>query len=250
MARLAGTEKSGRLPADLVARFPVDLQAAAVGEPPPLTADKLRRRLTRLAEFSETHAGLLPDNVRSPRFLARLAEEAPQVMEREQAIWRYLAEARDYIALSHWNANVDNAWFWTEGDGELRCGLMDWGCVSRLNLSMAIWGAMSGAETSLWDNHFDEFLEMFCDEVHGLGGPKLDPAELERQVLLYVVLMGITWLLDVPALIHMKAPDATQRTDPAIKGDEGVRAPLQMLTNVLNLWQSRDVTAALRGLVE
>jgi hypothetical protein len=67
-------------------------------------------------------------------------------------------------------------------------------------------------------------------------------------VLLYVVLMGITWLLDVPALIRMKAPKATRRTDPAIKNDESVRAPLQMLINVLNLWESRDVSAALRGL--
>ena len=68
----------------LTSEFPVDLQAAAVGEPPPLTPDKLRRRLTRLAEFAETHPGLLPANVRSPEFLARLADEAPQVMEQSR----------------------------------------------------------------------------------------------------------------------------------------------------------------------
>ena len=51
-------------------------------------------------------------------------------------------------------------------------------------------------------------------------------------------------------MIHVRAPEAPRRTDTAIKGDAGVSAPLQMLTNVLNLWQSRDVTAALRGLVE
>ena len=172
-------------------------------------------------------------------------------MEQQQAIWRYLAEAGDYIALSHWNANVDNAWFWTDGQGELQCGLMDWGCVSQLNLAMAIWGAMSGAEIDLWNHHFGELLHLLCAEVHASGGPELDPAELERQVLVYVALMGVTWLLDVPALIRAKVPDsgsATLRTDPAIKGDESVRAPLQMLTNVLNLWESRDVGSALAGL--
>jgi hypothetical protein len=90
-----------------------------------------------------------------------------------------------------------------------------------------------------------------CAEVLASGGPELDPVELERQVLLYVALMGVTWLLDVPAVIHTKVPDirtATLRTDPAIKGDESVRAPLQMLANVLNLWESRDVSAALRRL--
>jgi len=251
LARLAGAHRSGRLPERLTSEFPVDLQAAAVGEPPPLTADRLHRRLARLAAFAETHPGLLPANVRSPEFLGRFAQQAPQVMEQEQAIWRYLAEARDYIALSHWNANVDNAWFWTDSAGELQCGLMDWGCVSQLNLAMAIWGAMSGAETDLWNAHFEELLDLLCVEVHASGGPELDPAELERQVLLYVALMGVTWLLDVPALIRAKAPDggsATLRTDAAIKGDESVRAPLQMLVNVLNLWESRDFAGALAGL--
>ena len=251
VGRLAGAHRSGRLPERLTSEFPVDLQAAAVGEPPPLTLDKLGRRLTRLADFAETHPGLLPANVRSAEFLARLGDEAPRVMEQEQAIWHYLAEAGDYIALSHWNANVDNAWFWTDGQGELQCGLMDWGCVSQLNLAMAIWGAMSGAEIDLWNRHFGELLHLLCAEVHASGGPELDPAELERQVLLYVALMGVTWLLDVPALIRAKVPDsgsATLRTDPAIKGDESVRAPLQMLTNVLNLWESRDVGSALAGL--
>jgi crotonobetainyl-CoA:carnitine CoA-transferase CaiB-like acyl-CoA transferase len=193
---------------------------------------------------------LMPDNVRSPEFLDRLAVEAPQVLQRESAIWGHLTDAKDYLALSHWNANVDNAWFWTE-DGLLRCGLMDWGCVTQLNVAMAIWGAMSGAETELWDNHFDEFLALFCDEVHSSGGPKLDPAQLERQVLLYAALMGITWLFNVPALIRAKVPDDgadTQRTHSAIKDDEGVRAPLQMLTNVLNLWESRDLSKALSEL--
>ncbi len=253
LARLAGAHRSGRLPSELVDQFPVDLQAAAVGEPPPLTADKLRRRVTRLAEFAVTHPGLLPASVRSPEFLERLADEAQRVLEQEQAIWRYLAGARDYIALNHWNANVDNAWFWTDGDGVLRCGLMDWGCVSQLNVAMAIWGAMSGAETTLWDNHFDGLLDLFCTEVRASGGPELSSADLERQVVAYVVLMGVTWLLDVPALLRAKAPDsgaATRRTDPAIKDDESVRAPLQMLTNVLNLWESRDVGRLLDELGE
>jgi hypothetical protein len=250
VARLAGRHRSGRLPARLTDRFPVDLRAAAVGEPAPLTPDKLDRRIGRLAEFVATHPGLMPDNVRSPEFLDRLAVEAPQVLQAESAIWSHLTDAKEYLALSHWNANVDNAWFWTE-DGVLRCGLMDWGCVSPMNLAMAIWGAMSGAETELWDNHFDEFLALFCDEVHASGGPKLDPAQLERQVLRYAALMGITWLFNVPALVRAKVPDDgadTQRTHPAIKDDEGVRAPLQMLTNVLNLWYSRDLSKALSAL--
>ncbi|OBK76271.1 hypothetical protein [Mycobacterium sp. 1274761.0] len=248
IARLAGAHRSGSLPAQLTGRFPVDLRAAAVGEPPPLSPEKLARRVARLAEFAEARPGLLPASVRSANFFNRFAAEAQLVLERESAIWRHLTDATEYIALSHWNANVDNAWFWTDDGGTLRCGLMDWGCVSQLNVAMAIWGSMSGAETELWEQDFDEILELFCGEVHASGGPKLDPAALEQQVLLYVALMGITWLLDVPALIRVKAPEATHRTDPAIRGDEHVRAPLQMLSNVLKLWESRNLTGALRTL--
>ena len=137
--------------------------------------------------------------------------EAPSVLAAESAIWAHLTSAKDYIALAHWNANVDNAWFWTDADGVLRCGLMDWGCVSQLNLAMAIWGAMSGAETDMWDSHFDEFVALFCDEVHASGGAKLDPDALQRQVLLYAVLMGVTWLMDVPALIARGSLEAAAR---------------------------------------
>lgn len=238
LARLAGAHRSGRL-ATLTERFPVDLRAAAVGEPPPMTPERLHRRIAEMVEFADAHPRLLPDNVRTHEFLDRLAVEAPRVLGQEASIWDCLAGASDYIALSHWNANVDNAWFWTDADGVLRCGLMDWGCVSQLNVAMAIWGAMSAAETDLWNHHLDEFLELFCGEVHASGGPKLDSQELCRQVTRYAVLMGVRWLMDVPRLIEAKAPRATHRMDPAIRNDEGVRAPLQMLCNVLNLWESR-----------
>lgn len=243
VARLAGTHRSGRLPADLAGQFPVDMQAATVGERVPLSPDKLHRRLTRLAEFAAGHPSLLPANVRAPEFLDRLCDEAPRFLRHEPAIWRYLADAPDYIALCHWNANVDNAWFWRDADGVLQCGLMDWGCVSQMNMAMAIWGAMSGAETGMWNGHLDELLDLFVAEVRAWGGPILERDELRRQIMLYAAVMGIAWLLDVPALIRARfgdSADGLRRTDPAIKDDESVRAPLQMLTNVLNLWEIKD----------
>ena len=239
MARLAGSHRAGRLPAHLAAHFPLDVQAATVENEHRSDADKLDRRLTQLGRFVETHPGLVPADVRSPEFLARLREEVPRVTHHEHAVMSQLAADPDYIALCHWNANVDNAWFWRDADGVLRCGLMDWGCVGQMNMGMAIWGAMSGAETDLWDQHFEELLRVFVAEVDALGGPRLDPDRLRRHTLLYAAVMGVAWLLDVPALIHARfgadAPES--RTDPRIRDDESVRAPLQMLSNLLNLWE-------------
>lgn len=63
---------------------------------------------------------------------------------------------------------------------------------------------------------------------------------------------GVTWLLNVPALLRRRAPDladVTSRLDPRVKDDEGVRAPLQMLTNMLNLWEAHDFGGLLDNLV-
>jgi hypothetical protein len=238
LARLAGTHRSGRLPADQTAHFPLDVQAATVGERAPLPAGKLERRIDRLAEFIRTHPGLVPADTGSPEFLARMAGEAPRLAQYENTVADHLSADADYVALCHWNANIDNAWFWRDADGTLRCGLMDWGCVSQMNLGMALWGAMSGAENDMWDTHLDDLLELFVAEFQRYGGPHLEPDRLRRHTLLYAAVMGVAWLLDVPALLRKRFDTApSSRTDPRIRADESVRAPLQMLSNLLLLWR-------------
>ena len=242
LARLVGYHRSWRLPAGLAGQFPVDLQAAQVGERVPLSADKLDRRLSRLAAFAETSPGLLPANVRSPQFIARLRNDAPRFVRHEPAVWSYLAGQTDYLALCHWNANVDNAWFWRDADNAVRCGLLDWGCAAQINVAMALWGAMSGAETDMSDRHLDDLLHLFVAEIRACGGPDLKADELHDQLMLYVGIMAVAWLFDVPALIRSRFGDSARslrRTDPPIKEDESARAPLQMLTNALSLWETR-----------
>lgn len=251
LGRLAGAHHAGTLPGALAGRFPVDLRAAAVGEPKPLVAEKLSRDIDRLVSFVADYPGLLPDNVRVPDFLGRLGEEAHEVMRKEDAIWAHLGAEPAYLGLCHWNANIDNAWFWRTADGELHCGLMDWGCVSQMNLAMAVWGCLSGAETTMWVEHLDELLQLMCAEVRTSGGPELDPAVLAAHLQVYVTLMGITWLLHVPVLVRQKLPDGGPQItprDPRIKDHERLRAPLLMLTNVLNLWQMRELDKAIAAI--
>lgn len=243
LGRLAGSYGSASLPARLAAQFPLDVQGATVGERVPHDGKRLDRRLAELAHFVGARPGLLPANVGSPEFLARLRADVPRVVRHEQTVMRQLAADSDYVALCHWNANIDNAWFWRDAEGALRCGLLDWGCVGQMNMGMALWGAMSGAETDLWNEHFGELLGVFAAEAERFGAPPLDPDRLRRHTLLYAAVMGAAWLLDVPALIGKRFGAATpeSRTDPRIRNDESVRAPLQMLSNLLNLWERHDV---------
>src|SRR5690606_21967625 len=149
----------------------------------------------------------------------------------------------DFIALCHWNANVDNAWFWRDDRGELECGLLDWGRVGQMNVALALFGALSGAEIELWNERLDELLKCFADEMQRSGGPALDLDELEFQLMLFVAMMGLAWLFDAPALIRAQIPQLAQiesRFDPRFAANETARVQLHMLTNVLNLWQTRD----------
>jgi len=245
LGRLAGTHKSGRLPTELVEHLPVDMKQLSVGERVPYTAEQLQRRVDRLAEFASAQPGLLPANLRSPAFLSRLRDEVVRFPTREEAIWDRLAADADYVALCHWNANVDNAWFWRSG-GNLECGLMDWGCAGQMNVAMAIWGAMCSAETELWDRHLDDLLDVFRKEFSAAGGPALASDVMKQHLMLYVAIMGLAWLLDVPSYLLRLLPErVSDRFDPQIADNEQARSRLLMMTNLLNLWETNDFVGAL-----
>ena len=64
VAALAGTQQSGVLPKDVVERFPLDLRGATVGDPRPMTPNKLSRRLDQLAEFAAAQPICYPSEAR------------------------------------------------------------------------------------------------------------------------------------------------------------------------------------------
>ncbi len=245
LGRLAGAHKSGRLPAELVEQFPVDMKRLSVGERVPYSADQLQRRVDRFAAFASAAPGLLPANLRSPEFISRLRHEVTRFPAHEDAIWDWLAGDSEYVELCHWNANVDNAWFWRRA-GRLECGLMDWGCVGQMNVAMAIWGAMCSAETELWDTHLDGLLDVFGKEFMAAGGPALATAVMKGHLMLYVAIMGLAWLLDVPSyLLRLLPAQVSDRFDPQIADNEQARSRLLMMTDFLNLWETQDFVGTL-----
>lgn len=245
LGALAGSQKAGRL--GMGSDFAVDIRSLSVGQRAPYSVEQLQRRVDHLAELAVRQPALLPTDVAAPEFLSRLRDEVGVISGRVDILWEGLAAEPDHIGLCHWNANVDNAWFWRQ-DGGLRCGLLDWGCVGQMNLAMALWGAMCSAETAMWNNHFDGLLDHFLAEYTAAGGPVVDPAALRRHLLTYVALMGTAWLLDVPGYLLKLLPEPVpDRFDPRIAGSEQARSRLLMMTNFLNLWQRWDVTDVLGG---
>lgn len=249
LARLAGTDRSGRLPDTARRDFPFDAQALSVARRAPATPPQIAERVGRYAQFAMAHPRLVPEHLRSTAFLARLAAEAPRLQALAPAAERVLQGAAHLVALCHWNAHVDNAWFWRDAAGQLQCGLLDWGNVSRMNLAMPLWGCLSGAEPELWDEHLDELLALFAGEFERSGGARLDLAELKLHLVLYAALMGLAWLLDCPAQIQARVPalgEVRSRHDLHIEQDERARTQLLLLLNFLNLWQRSDMADVIR----
>ena len=247
-ARLAGTHKAGRLSASVAGQFPFDLDGALAKDRLP-DPDRLARKVAQIAAFQADYPKLLPETVLPPDFLARFEDEARLFLAHEAAIKDLLHANPDLIALCHWNANIDNAWFWQDGEGEVRCGLMDWGSVGQMSVAMTLWGCLSGMETAMWDAHLGELLTLFVHEFEGCGGPTLDPAELRLHLELYVAMMGLAWLMDAPARIRREPIDlaaAEGPHDPRFTLSETARVQRLMMVNVLNLWRASDLGLTLR----
>lgn len=246
LARLSGTHKAGNLPEHFTEQFGFDLDQALAADPMRYTGDKLFRRVTRIGEFIGKYPQLFPKNLISPEFRAKFVREAPRAVAKEAVVKRFLYSNPDLIALCHWNANIDNGWFWRNADGELECGLMDWGRVGQMTVAQTIYGAFSGAEKALWDEHFDEIVALFANEYRVCGGPSLDVSELKAHTLLVTAMMGLAYLMDAPAIIERQIPDldtAQGPTDERFRANEDSRVQLHMLTMFLNQWQTNNLGA-------
>jgi hypothetical protein len=252
LARIAAAHKSGGLSRDIVSQFPFDPEAAAAANPIPYNESELRDRVALYADFAARCPQLLPAHIASAEFVARMDREIGRFREHEMTIKRFLQSNRDFIALIHWNANIDNAWFWRDAAGALQCGLIDWGRVNQMNVAFALWGCLNGASLEIWDRHLDELLTLFTGEFHEHGGPRLDRSELRFHLELHMAMMGLSYFVDSPSRILFRLPEvvtASGPRDPIFHRSESARNQLHMLTVFLNTWQTRDLGASLDRLL-
>jgi hypothetical protein len=251
LARLAGAHKAGRLAPDMDARFPFD-PVTGTSDAIRYNENELREVLDYCADFAARSPQLLPDEVRTPEFIARMARDSLRIRTHEAAIQNYLRGNPDFIALCHWNAHIDNGWFWRDAAGDLHCGLIDWGRVGQITFGSALWGGLSAAHHDIWDNHLDELLALFADEYHAHGGPKITADELEFHLTLHMASMGVARVLAFPEVVKFRLPacvDASGPTDPMFDAVDPARNSLHIYTVFLNFWRRRDFGAALDRLL-
>jgi hypothetical protein len=247
LARLAAAHKSGRLASHVSEHFPFDPAVAAAEDPIPWDESQLRESITRYGAFAVRCPQLLPAHVTTPAFLEGLERDAVRFLHHEREVKQFLHSNGDFIALCHYNANIDNAWFWRDEIGVLRCGLLDWGRVRQMNVAYALWGCLCAADLEIW-TRLDELLTLFADELYACGGPRLEVAELRLHVHCYAATMGLATLIQAPALVASRLPEALTASgplDPVFAKDEVVRGFLHVFTSFLHLWKIGNFGASL-----
>lgn len=253
LARLAGAYHSGVFPSDVMQQLESHEGHLGVSARDPYGPEQISRRVGRWMEFCTAYPQLVPSLVRDEAFLERFARDAPRFCGNEAAIKRFLNAPSPYVALSHWNANTDNAWFWTNARGEIECGLFDWGNATVMNVAVALSGCFYGAEPDFMVRHLDTLIKCFCDEFEKTSRIVLDLEELKHHLALQMATSGLMWMIDAPKLIEMRVPDLADvpdAWDPRVFEDELVRTQLHMSAIWLALWRTLDFGAHLDRFLE
>ena len=244
-ARLGAAHRAGELPAAVDRWFPFDADKGIAADRIRYDARQLGNRVARFAQFCGDYPQLLPANVRDAGFHARLARDVPRFLEHEQVLREWLFSRPGSIVFAHWNANIDNAWFWKGNDGARHCGFIDWGRVGPMPVAQALWGTLSGAETAIWDGHLDELIGVFVEAFERLPQVQwLDAATVRLELDIQVGLLGTCWLLDAVPLILRMVPDlaeAESKRDARFVAHEQARNQLHMLAVFMNLFERHDL---------
>lgn len=249
MAHLSGAHKSGRLGDAVERAFPLDVEKMVAATSARFASPQLIARINRVADFITQYPHLFPPNIADRSFLDDFLAAAPAVIAQHEAIARFHYSQPGMIALCHWNAQIDNAWFWREPDGSLRCGLIDWGGVGQIPLAQSLAGCLSGCEPDFLDAHLDELLDLYAAEYARAGGPALDRAELERRYELQEMLAAVTMTTAPPAILReVPNPEAAiDRFDPVFTANETARVQLKVTIAHLNTWQRRNLSRHVRS---
>ncbi|HET8711038.1 MAG TPA: hypothetical protein VFM32_06670, partial [Spongiibacteraceae bacterium] len=244
LAKLSGAHRSGKLSAVFDKTFPYNREQASAMFALRADKEKLIQRANRMFDFIARYPKLFPENVRTQGFREQFIRDIPDVVAAESRIRDILFGNPELIAFAHWNANIDNCWFWRDKEGKLQCGFLDWANAGQIGVAQCVNGAISGAEPWIWDDHLDDLLMVFIEAYADAGGPQLNLDELRLHILLIVAVSGLAYSMNAPIAIErdLQNIDAIESNqDDCFREHENARIELHMMTKTLSVWEARKL---------
>jgi len=165
----------------------------------------------------------------------------------------------DYVALSHANMNVDNAYFWRDESGTLDTGVLDWGGFNASSLGHKMWWWLYCQDYEPLKADIDALLQGFIDSYHESGGPKLDFTVLKNQFMVTAMQQMMGLIAAVGMINRMCKPDnwktIQDRYDPRIAlnidGKSSLRQFLHCMNSIMRMIMEWDADQALyKGFIE
>lgn len=195
--------------------------------------------------IGETGKHCFPKEYVEKKYVDKFFKEAKEMGNYCAEMGWYSAMVPEYWSLVHPNAQVDNAFYWTNDSGDMQCGLLDWGGVSHSNIPFCLANGWIGPEVDVFDEHEAKLVQLFIDEYQRVTGFKIDFADLYMQIKLSqaAVLPGCCANLGsmLRNVIQTKDwKDVKDRFDPRIDHNFLARCYFVQVELFLGMWKNRS----------
>jgi hypothetical protein len=115
-----------------------------------------------------------PKECLEKKYIAKLVGDLEAMGPYCCEIMFYLSYVPEYFALTHPNAQVDNAFYWKDMQGALQCGLLDWGGVQHGSIPNCLGNGWIGMEPETMTEHEEKLVKVFIDEYEKVTGFSFD----------------------------------------------------------------------------
>ncbi len=174
LAKLVAAHKTGAMGHEVEEIFPY-ARAARDFWPSPDSAAKIDRLVDFIGRIAPQ---LFVAEGTDADFLNRWRDDLQFGLAHKDALNAYLHADPDYTGLCHSNLNIDNAWYWRDGDGQLQVGLLDWGGAGQMSIGQALSSMLMMPEPEAYIQLVHDTIATFIAEYHAAGGIALDPDTL------------------------------------------------------------------------
>jgi len=227
----------------------------ATGEVPKTAKAKIDVAITFI---SDTGKVLFPAYVTTPAFKSKLKTVlmTQNAYKAELTYWRH--SDPDFIAFTHQNMNVDNAYFWRDADGKLDLGVFDWSNLGSRSLGYKLWWWLYCGEYEQLTANIDSYIDTLVSSYHEHGGPLLDKAEVRKQFIVTAIEQMQGLCAAVPQIMRMcpKKEWATiqdrydSRVGENVDGKSTLRLYLQVMCTIMRIIEEWDGAGVLESVIE
>lgn len=194
--------------------------------------------------IKETGKHAFPKEYTTSASLEQFFREAREMSKYVAEMGFFTQMVPEYFSLMHPNAQLDNAFYWRDENGQCQAGLLDFGSCMHMALPSALAGGWMGAEPDMLDEHERKLSDFFVQEFEKVTGEKLDSdlfylhIKLAHAGVLYGCCANVRWCLTL--IKKDEWPTVKDRKDKRI--DEGflLRCYFVQLQMFLGMWKKRS----------